>query len=102
MNTHSEQTTASAAGKTRELAPRKVAEQAETELVEVTTIMLSPSFRRGVEEYRARRKPNFEDGDWAYERGRQFAAITPPDLPITTPKGRLTRKALAIFVRNIQ
>jgi len=47
--------------------PPKVAEQADTELVSVATIMLSPSFRRGVEEYRARKKPNFEDTDWAYD-----------------------------------
>jgi hypothetical protein len=79
----------------------EVAKQADIEIVSTAAIMRDPSFLRGVEEYRARKRPNFESTDWAYERGRQFAAIAPRDLPITTPTGRLNRKALAIFVKDI-
>jgi hypothetical protein len=80
----------------------KAPKQAETELVSVASIMRSPAFLRGVEEYRARKRPDFDqENNWQYERGRQWAAIAPRDLAITTPSGRLNRKALAIFERNI-
>ena len=93
--------TVSAAGAARALGPSKVAEQADTELVSVPTIMRHPSFRRGVEEYRARKRPNFECDDWAYEHGRQFAAIAPRNLKLFTANGALNRVAVAICNRNI-
>jgi hypothetical protein len=49
--------------------------QADTTKVSDASIMRMPEFRRGVEEYRAGKPPNFEsDHDWGYERGRQWAA----------------------------
>lgn len=82
----------------------EVAKQADTEMVSTAAIMRYPSFLRGVEEYRARKRPNFdrECTDWGYERGRQWAAIAPRNLNIFTPSGRLSRQALAIFDRNIR
>jgi hypothetical protein len=79
----------------------KVAKQADIEMVSTAAVMRHPSFIRGVEEYRARKRPDFECDDWEYERGRQFAAIAPRNLSIFTPSGRLSRQAIAIFDRNI-
>jgi hypothetical protein len=75
----------------------KVADQADTTQVSIRSIMRSPAFRRGVEEYRARKRPDFDCGgdDWNYERGRQFAAIAPHDLSITSPL------AVKLFERSI-
>jgi hypothetical protein len=101
MTAHLKRITVAAAGTAHAIGPSEVAGQADIEMVPVATLMLSPSFGQGVEEYRARTRPNFEKDDWEYERGRQFAAIAPRDLPITSPNGRLNRKALAIFVRDI-
>ena len=67
----------------------EVAKQADTELVSTAAIMRDPSFLRGVEEYRARKRPNFECTDWGYERGRQWAAIAPRNL------GAVIRRPLA-------
>jgi hypothetical protein len=82
------------------LVTQEVAEQAETEMVSAASVMRHPSFLRGVEEYRARKRPNFEDADWNYERGRQWAAIAPRNLKVFT-RGRLNRVALLIFQRHI-
>jgi hypothetical protein len=79
----------------------EVAEQADTVMVSTASLMRQPSFLRGVEEYRARRRPDFECDDWQYERGRQWAAIAPRNLNIFTSSGRVSRLALAIFNRNI-
>ena len=63
-----------------------------------TAIMRHPEFRQGVEDFRTRKRPDFDfdrhsgryrDGDgWYYERGRQFAALAPRDLPITSREAR--------------
>jgi len=43
------------------------------------------NFSRGVEDYRCGRKfdtaPNLDDDYYAYERGRQWAASAPSDMP---------------------
>ena len=63
----------------------KVAEQADIEMVSTTAVVRHPSFLRGVEEYRARKRPDFEWNDWEYERGSQWAAIAPCDPPFPQP-----------------
>jgi hypothetical protein len=79
----------------------EVAKQADTEVVSTAAIMRHPSFLRGVQEYRARKRPQFECNDWEYEYGRQFAAIAPRNLKLFTASGALNRIAVAIYNRNI-
>lgn len=79
-----------------------VTDQADTRAVSTRTIMLSIAFRWGCNDYRAQRPfrddlpPNW---DWNYERGRQFAAVAPRNMPIKV-NGRLNADAVAIFERE--
>jgi hypothetical protein len=81
--------------------PSKVAEQAERIPISIASVLRSADFQRGVAEYRARKKPDFENTSDQYELGRQFAAIAPRDLPITTSSGRLNTKAVTIYRRHV-
>jgi hypothetical protein len=81
--------------KTSGTSPPRVADQADTVMVSVASIMRDPAFREGVEEYRTGKRPNFdkrtlETGAWNYERGRQWAILAKrkghPDLK---PRGWL-------------
>jgi hypothetical protein len=57
--------------------------------------MKRPGFRAGVEDYRAGRV-RFDEFpyDWAYEWGRQFAAIAPLNMEIWRGDGSLSPHAL--------
>jgi hypothetical protein len=79
-----------------------VADQADTRPVSTRTIMRSIGFRWGVNDYRTGHP--FRDDvppswDWDYERGRQFAAVAPKDMPLKI-NGRLNPKAVATFERE--
>jgi len=57
---------------------KHVEAQTETTRVTVASIRHDPNFAAGFEDYRAGRPPAFDTFDcFAYERGRQFAAMTP-------------------------
>lgn len=79
--------------------------QADPDLVASEIIVGSHAFRRGVSEVRTGRQPRFDDEvlvqdgmQWAYEWGRQFALIAPPDLPLISPdEGTLNPKAVYLF-----
>ncbi|MBB5048160.1 hypothetical protein HNR60_002922 [Rhodopseudomonas rhenobacensis] len=79
--------------------------QAEPEPVASDVIVGSHAFRRGVAEVRTGRSPRFDDEvlaqdgmQWAYEWGRQFALLAPPDLPLISPdEGTLNPKAVYLF-----
>ncbi len=79
--------------------------QAEPEQVASEVIVGSHAFRRGVAEVRTGRAPRFDDDvlaqdgmQWAYEWGRQFALLAPPDLPLISPdEGTLNPKAVYLF-----
>jgi hypothetical protein len=68
--------------------------------VPVIQIMCSEAFSRGVSDVRAGRPPQFDDpreeDHWAYERGRIWAVLAPPDMPLFIGK-RVNKKALRIF-----
>jgi len=66
----------------------------------VIAIVCSQAFSRGVEDVRAGRPPEYDnqskEGAWAYERGRLWAVLAPPDMPLFIGK-RVNKKALKIF-----
>jgi hypothetical protein len=68
--------------------------------VPVIMIMCSAAFSDGVEDVRAGRPPRYDDYDddnlFAYERGRHWAVLAPPDLPLFNGS-RINKKALKIF-----
>lgn len=72
--------------------------------VKITYIMLRAQFWHGVNDYRAgkpfRKAYDMEwskDGTaWHYERGRQFAAIAPRDMPLRSGRG-LNPAAVRLF-----
>jgi hypothetical protein len=69
-------------------------------IVGITTasrIMRSDEFKRGFEEARAGRPPQFDCDEWDYERGRLFAYIAPRAMPLRVD-GKLNPKALALFI----
>jgi hypothetical protein len=78
--------------------------QAETHRVTVESIMRTAAFRRGVADVRVGRRPRFDDhkeaDSWHYERGRQFGAIAPRNLPVMLGK-RLNPAALEFFDKDI-
>jgi len=55
-----------------------VRKQARTRPVSTRSIVASQEFARGLEEVRAGRRFNPDNGDWNYERGRAFGFIAPP------------------------
>jgi hypothetical protein len=70
----------------------------------VKEIMRSATFRRGVSDVRAGRKPRFDEEaegpePWWYEYGRQFGVLAPRDMPIVL-KGRLNPAAVRFFNRH--
>ena len=76
--------------------------QASVRLVSNASIMRSAAFQRGVEDKRAGRHPCYDaNDDWSYERGRQWAALAPMTTPLRV-KGKLSPKALALFVAAMQ
>jgi hypothetical protein len=68
--------------------------------VSVLAIVCSEAFSRGVEDVRAGRAPKYdhqnEDNAWAYERGRHWAVLAPPSMPLFIGK-RVNKRALKIF-----
>jgi hypothetical protein len=76
-----------------------VAKQSKYRQVSVAKLMLEPSFLRGVEDYRAGNCPNFEDGNWGYERGRQWAASAPSH--ISPAPGKRNSLAQLIFMMDV-
>ncbi len=54
--------------------------------------MSTDAFRRGFAEVRSRLRPRFDDDDvlsdpYAYEAGRQFAILAPPELELIQMQG---------------
>lgn len=71
---------------------KQVAPQADTVTVSLASIRRDPNFAAGFADYRAGRSPAFDTfDDFAYERGRQFAAMTPPTLRLNS------REAATLF-----
>lgn len=76
-------------------------DQVPTAFTTIASVMKSAAFRRGVDDVRSKRRPNFDppaDEDWDYERGRLFATLAPLDLQIM--KGRGVNKAAEILFRK--
>jgi hypothetical protein len=90
----------------------RMEEQEQTWLWSTEEIMQTADFARGVADKRSNRPPAFEsynfyqgDGDrvteakinglWNYERGRQWACLAPPSMPLNVD-GKLNPKALAL------
>ena len=71
-------------------------EQATTQGTTTRQIMRSAGFKRGVEEVRKGKPPNFEHSDWNYERGRQFARLAPISMSLER-EGKINNKALALL-----
>jgi hypothetical protein len=77
-------------------------QQIKTIDVMIQEVMRSKAFRRGVADVRAGRKPRFDEqtegDDLHYERGRQFAVLTPRKMPIVLPQTKqLNPKAVNLF-----
>jgi hypothetical protein len=79
----------------RQVTAHRHREQVATTVTTVEKIMRSAAFKRGVQDKREGRPPSDAD-DWDYERGRQWAAIAPADMPVTID-GRLNPKAKRLF-----
>lgn len=63
-------------------------------------IMRTDAFRRGVDEVRCGRSPDFDHaaGDtWDYERGRQWGLIAPRGMPLFIGKNRINPEAVSLF-----
>lgn len=74
-------------------------DQIPTNLISAEAVMGHKSFRLGVEDARAGRRPRFDDlyePCWAYERGRLFACLAPRTMPIFIG-GKLNPKAVTLF-----
>jgi hypothetical protein len=69
--------------------------QARTRRASTRSIIASREFARGLEEVRAGRPFNPNNGNWDYERGRCFGFIAPLDMPLRI-RGRLNPKALKL------
>jgi hypothetical protein len=84
---------------------KAVTEQVPTCTTSALTVMRRAAFRRGVEDVRAGRP--FDDwfgGDdinkcWDYERGRQWALLAPPTMPLRID-ARINPAALALFLES--
>jgi hypothetical protein len=73
----------------------RVRPQALTRPVSTRRIVASREFARGLEEVRAGRRFNPDNGDWDYERGRAFGFIAPLNMPLRIG-GKLNPKAVAL------
>jgi hypothetical protein len=64
----------------------------------VEAIMADPEFQLGVNDVRANLPPQFDAhaAHWEYERGRQWGAAAPPDLPLKI-NGRINPRAVAVY-----
>jgi hypothetical protein len=68
--------------------------------ISISAIIRTKAFARGVADVRAGRSPQFdEENDWDYERGRQWAVIAPPTMPLMLGR-RVNPRAVAIFKRE--
>jgi hypothetical protein len=97
-----------------------IPDQVKTKLIPLAEVTDSKFFLWGIEDFRHGRPPAFDDGttprDWptarvvvigrcsvtandiiAYERGRQFSVLMPKSMRLTTVRGRLSRRAVALF-----
>ena len=80
-----------------------VSSQVLTYATTVNAIMRSRDFKRGVEEVRAGRPPDydvFDDDLWAYERGRLWAAAAPKSMPVMAGR-RVNPAAIDLFIRSV-
>jgi hypothetical protein len=75
----------------------KVAKQARTTRVSISTIMRDPAFERGLSDIRSGKpfSPPNANHDWGYERGRLFGAIAPLHMPLKN-SGKINPKALRL------
>ena len=80
-------------------------QQVPTESTTIERIMASPRFEQGVDDVRAGRgyPPDYDawaasDKLWAYERGRQWARVTPRHVKLKVA-GKVTKQAIELFVR---
>jgi hypothetical protein len=69
--------------------------QARTHAVSTRSIVASKDFARGLEEVRAGRPFNPDNGSWSYERGRCFGFIAPLGMPLRID-GKLNPKAVKL------
>lgn len=82
-------------------------DQVATEPITIIEIMSRPTFHLGVADARAGRRYHayydFWDtnGQWDYERGRQWAALAPRNVPLKRADGRITPEAMRYFADEI-
>src|SRR5262249_23711601 len=69
--------------------------QVRTRRVSTHSIIASSEFARGLEDVRAGRPFNADNGSWDYERGRAFGFIAPLDIPLRIGR-KLNPKALKL------
>jgi 5S rRNA maturation endonuclease (ribonuclease M5) len=90
----------------RGAAVMRFPEQISTEFTTIEEIMSRPTFALGVADARAGRlyHPDYDlwdtDGQWDYERGRQWAALAPQDIPLKRG-GKITAEAIGFFQQEI-
>jgi hypothetical protein len=81
-------------------------EQEPTDPVTIEEIMASRAFALGVQDVRARRPPRDTDGCddvdtvWNYERGRAWALLAPPNMPLRLPGGALNPSAVRLYAQH--
>jgi hypothetical protein len=87
---------------------RRSREQEPIELVSVETIMRTPAFAAGVTDARAGKgpRPAYERWDdpnaqWDYERGRQWALLTPHTVPLRRKGRKLNPVAVFWYHKNM-
>jgi hypothetical protein len=89
----------------RGIIDRKV-EQEPTQPTSIHWIMSQPTFTLGAADARAGRRYHADydlwniNGQWNYERGRQWASLAPRNVPLKR-NGRVTREALKYFKAEI-
>jgi hypothetical protein len=78
-------------------------EQVETIRVSVAAVMRTKAFQIGVAEVRNGQAPNYDRfvDSTCYERGRQWAVLAPPDLPLLEGN-RVHPEAMRIFREMVQ
>jgi hypothetical protein len=71
--------------------------QADVRSTTTWAIMRSPEFVAGVNSVRNGIAPDYDfDSTWDYERGRLWACLAPPTMPLKI-KGKLNPLAVALF-----
>jgi hypothetical protein len=78
--------------------------QARTRGASIRDIVASKQFARGLEEVRAGRPFNPDNGSWDYERGRCFGFIAPLDMPLRIGRAlnpKAVKLAEAAFDRKL-